>query len=209
MSNTKRILLGSAALAIAGAAFFTIPNSEKVYTPDLKQDQAESYKGSAQWFFERRKNWETNSIPAEAVAAGREQAIQLNKSGERALDMTWIERGPDNIGGRTRAIIFDKDNPSIMFTGGVGGGLFYSTTGGQSWWRPTQMDDIASQTVCAITQDKDGYVYFGTGEGFYQNTGDGTGGLEGTGIYKSDQPVSAYSNLMDMTFTQLSSTWSP
>jgi hypothetical protein len=58
--------------------------------------------------------------------------------------------GPDNISGRTRAIAYDlryngSSNQTIL-TGGVSGGVFRSTNGGQSWqWVSTpQLNSVTS-----------------------------------------------------------------
>ena len=37
--------------------------------------------------------------------------------------MQWIEMGPSNMGGRTRAILFDKDNPNLIYAGAISGGF--------------------------------------------------------------------------------------
>jgi photosystem II stability/assembly factor-like uncharacterized protein len=44
-------------------------------------------------------------------------------------DLIWIERGPNNIGGRTRAIMIDPNDPSgqTIWAGGISGGLWKTT----------------------------------------------------------------------------------
>lgn len=209
MNRTKKILFGSAAVIATALGIYTTQETVSVYTPDAN-DVAEGYKGASEYLFDMRKNAETNSIDLADVATARQEAAQLRNNAQRNLSLEWVERGPDNIGGRTRAIIFDKDNPEIMFAGGVGGGVFYTTTGGTSWFKINNMDELDNLAVGAMTQDNDGYIYFGTGEGFYQNTGDGTGGFQGAGIFKSDQTVAqASGDLSAMTFTKLATTWIP
>ena len=208
MNRTKKILFGSAAFIAAAFGIYTTQKSDSVYSADTDSTIAEGYKGSSEYLYNMRKNWETNSIDLADVERARKEASHLRNNAQRSLDLEWNERGPDNIGGRTRAIIFDKDNPDIMLAGGVGGGVFYTNSGGTSWFKIDNMDELDNIAVASMVQDNDGYIYFGTGEGFYQNTGDGTGGFEGAGIFKSDQTVSSLSgDLSTMTFTKLATTW--
>ncbi|MGH9800891.1 MAG: hypothetical protein ACRD82_11050, partial [Blastocatellia bacterium] len=46
---------------------------------------------------------------------------------------TWTWIGPGNIGGRTRTIVFNPQNPSVMYAAGVSGGVWKSTDAGASW----------------------------------------------------------------------------
>lgn len=92
----------------------------------------------------------------------------------------WIERGPTNIGGRTRSLVIDPANPSSMFAGAVGGGIWHSTNGGTSW---TLVDDwLGNLAVCslALVPGTPPVLYAGTGEGFYN--GDA---VLGGGMFKS------------------------
>ena len=61
--------------------------------------------------------------------------------------ITWQERGPNNVGGRTRAIIFDRNDATnkTCIAGAVFGGLWKNTnvSGGGSWTKITDvMDNI-------------------------------------------------------------------
>ncbi len=49
-------------------------------------------------------------------------------------DITWYERGPTNVGGRTRAIMIDPNDPTgkTIWSGSVSGGL----------WKTTDIDGI-------------------------------------------------------------------
>jgi photosystem II stability/assembly factor-like uncharacterized protein len=210
MNRTKKILFGSAAFIAAAFGIYTTQESDSVYSADKDANVAEGYKGASEYLYNMRKNWATNSIDLADVERARQEASLISKNAQRSLDLEWNERGPDNIGGRTRAIIFDKDNPDIMLAAGVGGGVFYTNSGGTSWFKIDNMDELDNIAVASMVQDNDGFIYFGTGEGFYQNTGDGSGGFEGAGIFKSDQTVASMSgNLSTMTFTKLPTTWTP
>ena len=45
-------------------------------------------------------------------------------------EMKWISRGPYNVGGRTKGLMFDPNDESdeTVFAGGVSGGLFKTLT---------------------------------------------------------------------------------
>jgi hypothetical protein len=45
----------------------------------------------------------------------------------------WTELGPNNVGGRTRALLIHPTNPSVMSAAGVSGGVWKTVNGGQSW----------------------------------------------------------------------------
>ena len=99
----------------------------------------------------------------------------------------WVSRGPDNVAGRVRAIIFDKFNDGVMYAGSVGGGLFVSVNGGNNW-REIDFSNGQCFAVSSIAQGEDGTIYVGTGEGFYEELFIGQNnrkaGLPGNGVYK-------------------------
>jgi hypothetical protein len=113
------------------------------------------------------------------------QGIKDNSKDINSLGLNWNELGPDNIGGRTRAILIDRNNSDIMYAAGVAGGLWKSTTAGSSW---TKINDFAENiAISAIAQGIDGAIYLGTGENKITATGtaNGSTGFIGKGIYKS------------------------
>ena len=113
----------------------------------------------------------------------------------RVVTLDWTELGPNNYGGRTRAILVDKDNPDIVFAGGVAGGLWRSEDAGINWSNVASFDDYLP--VASIAQAADGKIYIGTGEGFTQNLGTKgvTPGFPGNGIYVTDANVSQITHL--------------
>jgi len=97
-------------------------------------------------------------------------------------DLNWIERGPANVGGRTRGLIVDPDDPSgdTWFAGSVGGGVWKTTDAGTSWLPLTDDLPALSTTVLAMAGSNHDVMYAGTGEGFGN-----ADGLIGQGIFKS------------------------
>ena len=63
-------------------------------------------------------------VPRERLIEAYKAAELSRQSSSRQVD--WTEHGPDNVGGRTRAVMFDPNDPdhNTVWTGGVAGGLW-------------------------------------------------------------------------------------
>ncbi len=114
--------------------------------------------------------------------------VGLRTKGSQIQSQTWIPAGPSNIGGRTRAVAYDINNPNIMIAGGVSGGIWRSVDGGQSWVQTSGKNEVAS--VTAIVQDtrpgKTNIWYYGGGELLGNSAGTSKNvSYYGTGIHKS------------------------
>ena len=128
----------------------------------------------------------TNRIPKRKVLKAQKYMRQLSQeSSVRTTQFLWEERGPNNVGGRTRAILHDKNDPSgnAVFAAGVSGGLWKSNNASSSdpKWYPID-DFFGSLAICAIAQDpsQNSTIYFGTGEGYFEFESN-----PGVGIYRS------------------------
>ena len=148
--------------------------------------------------FEMIKDPKTGKIPLgirqkEIKAAQKARAFQLPAElGEDGVTLRTLptigitSRGPNNYGGRTRAIGFDKRNTQIILAGGVSSGLFRSTDGGATWARVTPAGLVHG--VTAIAQDprplNQDTWYYGTGENGSSAGGTGASYL-GNGVWKS------------------------
>lgn len=111
-------------------------------------------------------------------------------------EYTWIERGPGNIGGRTRAIAVDPDDAtgSTFYVGSVGGGVWKTTDGGDSWINLTpQLPNLATSTI-AQSQSNPDVMYVGTGEGF-----NNVDQIDGTGIWKTTDRGETWEQLVETT----------
>jgi photosystem II stability/assembly factor-like uncharacterized protein len=78
----------------------------------------------------------------------------------------WIPIGPYNIGGRTRSIVVHPKDTQRIWIGSVGGGVWYSNDGGNSF---SPVDDFMSNlaVTCLVMDPADGdIIYAGTGEAF-------------------------------------------
>jgi len=119
----------------------------------------------------------------------------------------WKNRGPGNVGGRTRALALDRRNENIVFAGGVSGGLWRSTNLGQSWKKVTRLSQ--SPSITAITQDprerKSNVWYYASGERYGNSASGGGAFYTGTGIYKSVNRGRSWFPLRDSNDNDLTS----
>jgi hypothetical protein len=135
----------------------------------------------------------TNRIPANIFRLEQEFAKNLpkrisnnlNKSNDASgLDaLTWIARGPNNVGGRTRALGIDirtTTPPNVtIIAGGVSGGIWRSTNDGSSWSLVTLPSQLHN-TTCIAQDKRSGFQdvwYIGSGEARGNSaSGGGSGG---------------------------------
>ena len=107
--------------------------------------------------------------------------------GQPVVTLNWQNRGPYNVGGRTRALTLDLDDETIMLSGAASGGMWRSTDAGNSWTLTTKLEDL--QSVSAIAQDpragERSTWYYATGEYSGSQYWYEHGGLLGDGIFKS------------------------
>ena len=121
-------------------------------------------------YFRLRYINENGIVPEGAAAAARAhiQAMRALDNGRAAgINKTsWTALGPGNIGGRVRAIAIHPTNTSILYAGGVAGGVWKSTNAGVSW---SNLNDFLSNmavTTIALDPNNANVIYAGTGEGF-------------------------------------------
>ena len=184
--NKKKILsIVSISLLLVGSITFSLLNADSSYTPRTNED-SEGAHGYAEYINSLRANQHTGTVSDEDIARVQQQIKnQSNVKLKADWPLTWSFRGPDNVGGRTRCLVIDKDNANIMYTGGVSGGVFKTTNKGGSWYPLTLGADNFG--VMSMAQDHDGNLYYGTGEnGLYLNVnGDGSSSFNGMGMFKS------------------------
>lgn len=126
------------------------------------------------------------------------QQSQLTPAGlaPGATGNAWTERGPNNIGGRTRALAWDPNTANKVWAGGVTGGLWYNNnihSSTSSWQKVNDFWDNIAVTAIAFDPNNPDTIYVGTGEGW------GTGSSIGGGIWRSTNGGSSFSLLTSTT----------
>ncbi|MFA6978135.1 MAG: T9SS type A sorting domain-containing protein [Ignavibacteriaceae bacterium] len=101
---------------------------------------------------------------------------------KKVANLNWVERGPANVGGRTRGIVVDADDvtKNTWYVGSVGGGIWKTTNAGTTWRDLTAQLPNLSTTTLAQAQSNRNILYAGTGEGFFN-----ADAISGNGIFKS------------------------
>lgn len=149
-----------------------------------RTEKARSAKQSAEYIYAMKANQHTGTIDLHVVKEVQEQ-IRMQRLEKAGALLDWEELGPDNVGGRTRGMVIDKDDPKVLIAGGVAGGIWKSENAGGLWRSIENSFEVGCVAVSCLTQGPTGDLYAGTGEGFYTPTGNGGNGIYGSGIYKS------------------------
>lgn len=110
----------------------------------------------------------------------RAKQIAMSASADRET-YNWMDLGPDNVGGRTRAIVVDRNNINLIYAGSVSGGLFQSINRGGTWDKVEAFSDNLS--ISSMCQTIDGTLYAATGHQQEQVGGSETSGGRGYGAY--------------------------
>lgn len=204
--KTKKLLFGLAGIAVTAAALFTgytvINSNQAHYKPTTlaaAENEEETGRGGAEWFFNIQKN-AAGVIDEQAMLTAQKQVEQQALALASSNNITtaaanWTEIGPDNVGGRTRALLIDRSNPNRMYAGGISGGLWVSNDAGANWAQHPQLVTMRNNCISTICQAANGDLYFGTGEGLYYLLGTGAGGFIGGGIWKSTDGGTTFARL--------------
>lgn len=110
------------------------------------------------------------------------------------IEADWESRGPDNVGGRTRGLMFDpNDNTNkTVYAGGVSGGLWKNTdiTNANTVWQRVDLPDNLNVSVIVADPNDPNIFYVGTGESY-------TGGdVSGDGVWQSTDAGATWSQVL-------------
>jgi PKD repeat protein len=142
----------------------------------------------------------TGSVPSQKVfeANRKSEAIIKNqlKNNQTLTGQPWVERGPNNVGGRTRALMFDPNDATRkkVWAGGVAGGLWYNndiTSAASAWVKVNDFWSNMAVTCIASDPNNSQIFYTGTGEGW-----NNLDAVRGNGIWKSTDGGATWAQLV-------------
>tara|TARA_B110000196_G_scaffold266510_1_gene239800 strand:- start:643 stop:3861 length:3219 start_codon:yes stop_codon:yes gene_type:complete len=140
---------------------------------------------------------ETGEINAKGLTELRKDVLKYASAqslvNSKNTDLSWTEMGPDNVGGRTRAIV--AVNEDLIYAGSVSGGLWRSNDGANTWNQVTGMPFLM---IASIAVADNGDIYVGTGSNFDYAGGEGASGFRGRGIWWSNDGGETF-NIVDGT----------
>ncbi|MBP6039392.1 MAG: T9SS type A sorting domain-containing protein [Flavobacterium sp.] len=130
-----------------------------------------------------RPNPENLDLIRNELIAKRKLALASGRTPGDGTDNNWVERGPNNVGGRVRAVMFDPNDPTFktVFAGGVSGGLWKNTdiTSATSTWARVNIPENLAVSVITVDPTNSNVFYVGTGESYVG------GDVNGDGVWKS------------------------
>ena len=200
--NKKKYLIGS--VVVAGAfALFALSNldfsnfSGSYSKKGLSAIQEQKADEAMEWMKARYIDESTGQpVSVEKLQQIQKQIAKMSKT--KAVTFECL--GPDNIGGRTRAIQVDRKWEARIWAGGVSGGLFVSYNKGNTWARVDSYELAgASPYISSMTQTPDGTLYVATGSnqegwsgnGVWYTTDDGATWTKINGISESTEVASS------------------
>jgi hypothetical protein len=166
-----------------------------------KEPQMDGMELAMQQEFRMTRDPQLNIIPRERLQNAESYMRSLVMTGGptgRLTALGWQERGPSNVGGRTRSIMIDRRDATgnTVFAGSVSGGIFKTTnfTSPTPTWAPVN-DFLINLAITALVQDpvQPATMYATTGEGWFN-----IDAVRGNGIYKSTDGGSSW-NLLPST----------
>lgn len=120
-------------------------------------------------------------------------AKKRNTSAQARTESTnFVERGPGNVGGRTRALVADPDDPDqqTFYAGSASGGIWKTTDNGANWsYTSGDLPNLGTNTL-VMAPSNTNVMYAGTGEHF-------TDDIDGAGMFKSTDKGISWTQIAD------------
>lgn len=200
----KKLITGIAVLACLLGGWYILSNMNRTKEPPGasktgKRTLMDNIDLAMQQEYEMTRDPKTGKVHRERLIPARKYQLDLidrqDGSNIAVSGVSWIERGPNNVGGRTRALIYDLNDATRkrVFAGGVGGGIWRCndiTLATPVW---TKINDLAPNlAVTTIAQHPTSplTMYYGTGEGWFN-----ADAIQGLGIWKSTNGGTSWTQL--------------
>lgn len=176
----KFLLASVVVCAVGSILYISQPNKVADFSPrgnNVSQDAA----GAAEVLKRLRANVETGEVEVADILRMKKAYQSVARNAPKTLDMSWEQMGPNNIGGRTRAILAVDNN--TIFAGSVSGGLWRTTNAANNW---EMVESFPGVPVSCIARTGNGTIFVGTGTSYDGGSGEGQSGFVGTGLYMSN-----------------------
>lgn len=137
------------------------------------------------WSAKRLVNPATGKMPSNMRS--RELTYASTLPNNAMVQTNWQERGPYNVGGRTRAMVVDIRDENTILAGGVSGGVWRTEDIGNTWTKLTSAEMMHNVT-CLRQDQREGHRdtwYYGTGEAWGNSASGNDAYFFGNGLYKS------------------------
>jgi hypothetical protein len=193
-------------------------NEEGFEEEENEEKEAAFIEARARYEFEMLKDPATGKIPAgifeKEIALAKTLPLKgsVYNPAARISDITvlnnYLPAGPNNVGGRTRALAYDMRSNQVIIAGSVSGGIMRSTNGGTTWVKVSPEEDTHSFTV--IAQDpRNGFqdTWYAAGGEAYGNTASEIGATYlGYGLWKSTDNGANWTKLGLNNVTEINGT---
>jgi len=150
---------------------------------DGERERSDHPLESIRFYVQRHAGSETGFIPTQHVLDEVAKARKGVYGFRKTAAPSWSDIGPNNVGGRTRALLIDPASSSVLYAAAVGGGVWKSTNSGSSWTSTTDnLGNIAFTCLAIAPGGSLGSqtIYAGTGEGYYN-----IDAIRGAGLYRT------------------------
>lgn len=198
----KKLLLCAGLFSLAFSLTQCNRTDSVSHTPRVKSyDKKTRADLAAEQNFLMTRDPKTNSVPRKELWKAIDELKRQERFKNKAVisSLSWTERGPNNVGGRTRAIMMDPNDAdgTRAFAGGVSGGIWVTENIFASSPEWTEIDpflDNMAVTSLAYDPSKPDTMYMGTGEGFYN-----ADAVVGDGIWRSTDGGANWTQLANTT----------
>ena len=194
-------LIFISAAVLASFLFLNKTGNERKQAAELYEQNEENEAAYQYMRWKYEADMIKDPTTGEALFGLRDQEIEFARTvperitssltSRLTVQNNYLPAGPNNNGGRTRAIVYDVryngTTNRVLIAGGISGGLFRSADGGGTWTRVTPPNEV--HNVSSIAQDprpgNQDTWYAGGGEYIGSST-DATGaGYLSYGMWKS------------------------
>ena len=133
----KKIILPILLVLLTAVTLYNFRNqlfSNPSVSPPQENPGVAAKHGPADHFFLQR-SYPDNQFSQKAFLKGMKIATQQanQRSNTSGFDTDWETQGPGNAGARVNAVLVHPNDPSTIYLGYSGGGIFKTTDNGNSW----------------------------------------------------------------------------